>query len=72
LRISVIDNGNGANNAPLEMIRNEIQNQSHESRLTGLPGVNRRLKYYYPSAPDIQIKSLKKGLQVDILIPLVV
>ncbi|MDD3926160.1 MAG: PocR ligand-binding domain-containing protein [bacterium] len=39
-------------------------------KLTGLPGLNRRLQYYYPDLPGLELFSLEHGLTAVISLPL--
>lgn len=68
--ISVEDNGPGIPEKRLAEITASLCSKDHKGKLTGLSGLNRRLKYYYPHVPDISIANLDPGLSVAIAIPL--
>jgi ligand-binding sensor protein/anti-sigma regulatory factor (Ser/Thr protein kinase) len=69
VQLTVRDNGPGIGRDTSADAQNILKPSGHGPKLTGLPGVNRRLKYYYPEVEDIVIRSSEDGLQVTVRIP---
>jgi sensor histidine kinase YesM len=69
IRISVEDNGPGIPPGRLAEIKASLSSKDPEGKLTGLSGLNRRLKYYYPHMPDILVANLDSGLAITIFTP---
>jgi len=68
IEISVTDNGPGLNSEELASVRRTLKNRDQECKLTGLVGVNRRLKYYFEDIDDIELDA-SDGFSVKIKIP---
>jgi two-component system LytT family sensor kinase len=70
--VRIIIANNGPSLGPDELIRvmQLLRNQDPEGKLTGLAGVNRRLKYYYDGIEDMQV-DVSKGFKVVINIPFI-
>lgn len=69
VEIKVADNGAGMERKERASVARGLKSMDSEGKLTGLMGVNRRLKYYYPSNPDIRFQSKSAGTTVTISIP---
>ena len=67
--IRVSDNGSGIDRKTLATVMRSLKASNHERKLTGLVGVNRRLKYYYPDVADIKLEQADGGLTVVITLP---
>ncbi|MHB9025333.1 MAG: PocR ligand-binding domain-containing protein [Armatimonadota bacterium] len=63
------DNGPGIERPLLTSVRRGLRRANPEGKLTGLIGVNKRLKYYYPELPDLRLESSANGLTVVISLP---
>jgi two-component system, LytTR family, sensor kinase len=68
IEIVVADNGPGLSPEELDSVRRTLQSRGPECKLTGLVGVNRRLKYYYEGIEDLQLDA-SDGFSVKIRIP---
>lgn len=68
VEITVVDNGPGLSPEALAFARAALENRDPECKLTGLVGVNRRLKYYYESIQDLEL-DFSGGFSVKIRIP---
>lgn len=69
LLLRIADNGHGITpSAEAEMLAS-LKRPDHGGKLTGLAGVNRRLKYYYPGIDDICVTSSADGFCATIMIP---
>lgn len=68
VEIVVADNGPGLSPQALAVARETLQNRDPECKLTGLVGVNRRLKYYYENIDDLELDA-SAGFAVKIRIP---
>lgn len=66
--ITVSDNGPGLGAKEINSIRKLLQNRDPECKLTGLIGVNRRLKYYYNDIGNLELNS-DDGFCVKIRLP---
>ncbi|MHB9035989.1 MAG: sensor histidine kinase [Armatimonadota bacterium] len=66
--ITVADNGPGSSPSDLEAIRQATNSREPETKLTGLAGVNRRLKYYYEDIDNLRLE-VSDGFRVTIKIP---
>ena len=69
IEITISDNGPGLTPDKLRAVRQTLKNRDAECKLTGLVGVNRRLKYYYEGMDDLQL-STAHGFSVRIRIPI--
>jgi ligand-binding sensor protein/two-component sensor histidine kinase len=69
ITLTVADNGKGGEKEQSMEVTDYLREIGQENKLTGLAGVNRRLKYYYPDISDIRIISGKDGFAVEMTIP---
>lgn len=46
-----------------------LNTRRHSGKMTGLPGLTRRLKYYYPVPPELHLDQQDGGLAVTIRLP---
>ncbi len=69
VEITVADNGPGLDPDQLKSVRQTLMNRDAECKLTGLVGVNRRLKYYYEGIDDLRLDTTD-GFSVKIRIPI--
>jgi ligand-binding sensor protein len=69
VRVRISDNGPGMSPQRVAVLRECLRNRGSDTKLTGLTGVNRRLKYYYPGVKDLEITSSDSGLTVEIVLP---
>ena len=68
VRIIIANNGPSLNSDESIQLARLLKNRDPEGKLTGLAGVNRRLKYYYDGIEDLQVDD-SSGFQVVINIP---
>lgn len=68
--IRITDNGVGITDAGLEQWRRKLEQDNHETEITGLLNVHRRLMLKYGSAAGIRLESEGQGLTVAVIIPL--
>ena len=69
VRIAVADNGCGMTENELTATVKSFGREDHKSKLTGLTGLNTRLKYYYPGIGDLALQNTSLGFAVSISIP---
>jgi two-component system LytT family sensor kinase len=69
VELRVMDNGPGL---PAEAVPGIAVADSPGGgvKLTGLPGLNRRLRYYYPDLPELELLTAGQGLTAVISLPL--
>jgi len=70
MEIIVMDNGPAMTKKSVSDINASLKRNDHESKLTGLAGVSRRLKYYYPKFGEVRVASDMNGFRVSLIIPM--
>ena len=66
--IRVSDNGPGMDPGHFAIIIRTLRSPGHSGKLTGLPGLSRRLRYYYPTS-RLEIEPSDTGTTVVIRLP---
>lgn len=69
VEISVSDNGPGMGKRKLVQMSSALKSQRHPTKLTGLMGLNQRLRYYYPTPPELFLQQSDSGMTVTIRFP---
>ena len=70
VEISVADNGPGMSARKLAQMTTSLNSRRHPTKLTGLTGLNQRLRYYYTLPPELRLEQTGDGLRVAIRVPL--
>lgn len=68
VEIRASDNGPGMSEKDFASISKALRGHGHHGKMTGLPGLNRRLRYYY-SASRLEIQPIPAGTTVVIRLP---
>lgn len=69
VKVKVADNGQGLSRKEISAITRSFAVTGLRDKLTGLPGLNWRLKYYYPGAADLCLEQGSEGLEVVLSLP---
>jgi ligand-binding sensor protein len=69
VEIAVKDSGAGMSAAKLAQVSRALRSKQHATKLTGLLGLNQRLRYYYSVPPELCLAQGPEGLTVTMRVP---
>lgn len=69
VEIAVKDSGGGMTAAKLAQVSRALKSKKHPTKLTGLLGLNQRLRYYYSVPPELCLEQGPEGFTVIMRVP---
>lgn len=69
VEIRVTDNGPGMQPKEYASVLRMLKTRRHNGKMTGLVGLGRRLRYYYPESPELRIDQSDEGFTVVLRLP---